>query len=263
MLVFGIILLLAGAGCVFVASRTQRKVHAMMAAETLSVPQLEELRAVSDELGGQGSFRKVCEVVGLTHPAPVGVLRSELAGVECVWHSHRVQRRYKHYDRDDDGRTRVTTRTETVAELTSPHGFALIEGGRTIGVDHGGRRPDGVEMVADRFEPAVAEQPQGVLAGALNVLSAVSGGDRDETIGFQHTEWVLRPGTPMYVLGEVHDIHGPLIIAPPADPKTPFVLSTKSEEQLTAKARTTQRIWAFVGLGLAVAGVALLVLSFL
>jgi hypothetical protein len=64
----------------------------------------------------------------------------------------------------------------------------------------------------------------------------------------------------MYVLGEVHDIDGPLIIAQPADPKTPFVLSTRFEEQLTASARKTQKTWAFVGLGLALAGVVVLVL---
>jgi hypothetical protein len=67
----------------------------------------------------------------------------------------------------------------------------------------------------------------------------------------------------MEVLGEVHDAHGPLVIAPPADPKTPFVLSARSEEQLTASARKTQKIWAFVGLGLAVAGAALLVIALL
>jgi hypothetical protein len=67
----------------------------------------------------------------------------------------------------------------------------------------------------------------------------------------------------MYVLGEVHDAHGPLIIAPPADPETPFVLSTRSEEQLTANARRTQKIWAFVGAGLALAGVVVLALALL
>jgi hypothetical protein len=115
MLWFGIILLLAAVGCLWAATRSRRTVHAMTAAETLSVPELLELQGISAELTGPGQFRKVCEVVGETVPAPVGLLRSELAGVDCVWHAHRVQRRYKHYDRDSDGDTRVTTRTETVA----------------------------------------------------------------------------------------------------------------------------------------------------
>jgi hypothetical protein len=91
MWILGIILLLVGAGCVYAATRAQKNVHAMMAAETLSVPELEELRRISDELGARGSFRKVCEVVGQAHPAPHGLLTSELTGTECVWHSHRVR----------------------------------------------------------------------------------------------------------------------------------------------------------------------------
>jgi len=261
MLVFGIILLLAGAGCVFAASRAQRRVHAMTAAETLTVPELLDRREIAASLGAE--FRTVCEVVGETAPAPVGLLRSELAGVECVWHSSRVQRRYTHHDRDSDGATRVTTRTETVAEQTSPHGWALLCDGHTIGVDHGGRRPEGVEQVVDRFEPAGDRQPQGALAGAISVLGALAGGDRDETIGYQHTEWVLRPGTRMYVLGEVATEpgpsgDGPLVIRPPRDGSA-FVISTRTEEELTADARRGQRIRAWVGAALALGGLALLV----
>ncbi|GAA2852413.1 hypothetical protein GCM10010472_06990 [Pseudonocardia halophobica] len=259
---FGIILLLAAGGCLWGAGRSRRKVHAMTAAETLSVPELLELQGISAELTGPGQFRKVCEVVGETAAAPVGLLRSELAGVDCVWHAHRVQRRYKHYDRDSDGDTRVTTRTETVAEISSPHGWALRRDGHTIGVDHGGRRPDGVETVVDRFEPAHDHRPQGALAGAISVLGALAGGDRDETIGYQHTEWVLRPGTRMYVLGEVDDRDGPLVVRAPRD-GSPFVMSTKTEEELTDSARTGQRIWAWIGAGLGLAGLALVVLAVL
>jgi hypothetical protein len=253
----GIILLLAAGGCLWGAARSQRKVHAMMAAETLSIPELLERQRIATELGGPGTFRLVCEVVGETVPAPVGMLRSELTGTDCVWHSARVQRRYKHYDRDSDGDTTVTTRTETVSEQTSPHGWALLRDGHTIGVDHGGRRPDGAEQVLDRFEQA--QQPVGV----GSVLGALMGGDRDETIGYQHTEWVLRPGTRMYVLGEVDDRDGPLVIRPPREGRTPFVLSTRTEEELTDSSRKGQRVWAFVAAGVALAGLALIVLGVL
>ncbi|GAA4866418.1 GIDE domain-containing protein [Pseudonocardia benzenivorans] len=256
MWVIGVVVVLVGAGFLWSAVRAQRSVHAMLAAETLSVPELEELRRVSDDLGARGSFRKVCEVVGAAHPSPEGVLRSELSGVECVWHSHRVQRRYKHYDRDRDGSTRVTTRTETVAEQTSGLGFALLRDGRTIGVDHAGRRPDGVEQVTDRFE-----QTQEPSNGWADVVGALVGSDRDETIGYQYTEWVLRPGTPMYVLGEVHDAIGPLVIAPPADPKQPFVMSTSTEQQLTDAARGRQRFRSRLGAALVVVGIVVVVLA--
>jgi hypothetical protein len=259
MWILGALLVVGGAACLYAASRAQRRVHAMMAAETLSVPELEELRAISDELGARGSFRKVCEVVGQAHPAPQGLLTSELTGTPCVWHSHRIQRRYRHRSRDSRGNVEVTTRTETVAEHTSSQGFALIRDGRTIGVDPGGQRPDGVEQVTDRFEEAAPGSGSNGLMGILEALA----GTGDDTIGFQYTEWVLRPGTPMYLLGEVHDAIGPLVIARPADRKLPFVMSTRNEEQLTESGRTRQRWLAWTGGGLAVAGLALVPLGIL
>lgn len=249
MWMLGLLLLAGGAAALYGAVRTQRRVHAMLAAETLSVPELEQLRGISDELGARGGFRKVCEVVGAAHPSPAGLLRAELTGIECVWHARRVQRRYRHHSRDEHGRIRVSTRTETVAEQSSAQGFALIRDGHTIGVDLGGRRPDGAEQVADRFEPGGSRGD-----GWANAL----GGARDETLGYQHTEWVLRPGTPLYVLGEVHDATGPLVIAPPAD-GSPFVLSTRPERQLIAADRSRQKLLAWGGAALAVAGPLVLV----
>jgi hypothetical protein len=259
MWILGAALVVGGAACLSAASRTQRRVHAMMATETLSVLELEELRRISDELGARGGFRKVCEVVGQAHPAPHGLLTSELTGTPCVWHSHRIQRRYRHRSRDSRGNVEVTTRTETVAEHTSGQGFALIRDGLTIGVDPGGQRPDGVEQVTDRFEEAAPGSRPGGLMGVLDVLT----GTGDDTLGYQYTEWVIRPGTPMYVLGEVHDAIGPLVIARPTDRKLPFVISTRTEEQLTHSGRTQQRWLAWTGGGLAVAGLALVPLGIL
>ncbi|SFN07640.1 E3 Ubiquitin ligase [Pseudonocardia ammonioxydans] len=255
MLWIGIVLLLAGGGCFWMAVRTQRRVHAMMAAETLAVPELlERARITADLGGGPGGFRLVCEVVGETAPAPVGILRSELAGVECVWHAHRVERRFERRERDDEGRMRTSTHTETVSERTSPHGWPLVRDGHSIGVDPGGVRPDPVEQVLDRFEPGAG--PSGGVGD-----SGFLGGHRDRTVGYRHQEWVLRPGVRMYVLGEVDDRDGPLVIRRPQDRAHPFVLSTRTEEELTTAARAGQRWWArggaaavLLGLVLAVAG---------
>ena len=72
----GLLLLVGGAFCIYLAIDAQRQVHAMMAAETLTVPELEQLRGISDELGARGGFRKVCEVVGGAAPGPQGLLQA-------------------------------------------------------------------------------------------------------------------------------------------------------------------------------------------
>jgi hypothetical protein len=254
MLVFGVILLVVGVACFYFATQTQKEVHAMMAAETLSGPELEELRSISDDLGARGSFRKICEVVGAAHPGPQGMLRAELTGTECVWYGNRVQRRYTEYSRDSEGRQTSSTQTETVAEHSSPEPFALLRDGHVIVVDHGGQKPDGAQQVTDRFVPGERRTE----SGFLGALSALAGKQGDETLGYQYTEWVLRPGTAMYVLGEVHDMRGALTIGRPADRKHPFLISTKSEEELTADARGEQKLWAWGGAGIGLVGVALI-----
>lgn len=138
MVVWGVVLVLIGAACVWGATRSRRKADVMLATDTLSIPELEQLRAASDEMGSRGQLRRYCEVVGTTHPAPVGPLTGPLSGQQCVWYARRTERQFRHYDRDDQGRSRVATRTERVSEEVSPHGWALAQGGLTIGVDHGG-----------------------------------------------------------------------------------------------------------------------------
>src|SRR5689334_17485254 len=132
MWILGLVLVVAGAVGLYLAVRAQRRVRAMTAAETLSVPELEQLRGISDELGAAGGFRKVCEVVGAAAPGPQGLLRSEMTGTECVWHAQRVQRRYRQAETDSDGDTRTVTRTETVAQNASSPTFTIVRDGHSI-----------------------------------------------------------------------------------------------------------------------------------
>ncbi|MGW1676909.1 GIDE domain-containing protein [Saccharopolyspora sp. NPDC002376] len=62
----------------------------------------------------------------------------------------------------------------------------------------------------------------------------------------------------MYVLGEVHDRIGPLMIGKP-EQDSHFVISTRIEDQLRKSARTQHRLLA-IGIPLAaLAGIALIV----
>lgn len=259
MVVIGVILVIAGAVGVLLATRARKRVHAMIAAETLPSGELEMLRRASDEVGGGGHFRKVCEVIGTVEPAPDGPLTSELTSTQCVWHSHRIQRRYRHVSHDSHGRRRTTQRTETVAEHTSIKGFGLRDSSGTVGVDPNGIRPDGVEQVTDRFEPVERSGS----SGFLGTIGRLSGWNSDDTIGYQYTEWVLRPGTQLYVLGEVHDKIGPLVIAKPEQPGDPFIISTRSEDQLRKSSQTQQLALAWGGAAAGALGLVLAVIGLL
>ncbi|MFC7659663.1 hypothetical protein ACFQV8_29435 [Pseudonocardia benzenivorans] len=70
MWVIGVVVVLVGAGFLWSAVRAQRSVHAMLAAETLSVPELEELRRVSDDLGARGASARCARSSARRTPAP-------------------------------------------------------------------------------------------------------------------------------------------------------------------------------------------------
>lgn len=254
MVIFGVLLLIAAVVGFFLMRNARGELHAMIGAETLPVHELETLRTASDEVAGRGRFRKQCEVVGQAHPRPEGPLVSELSKTECVWFRYEVHRRYErvHYR---DGRRNVRKGSEKVAGNTSWEGYALRDShGALIGVDPTGAEPDQPEQVVSRFEPYRRQGPT-VFGFTLPDMFDSSG-----TVGFEYKEWVIRPGRQLYVLGEVHDRIGPLVIGKP-EQGGHFIISTRTEEQLRAH-RTRLHRWLSIGIAVgAPAGLVLVVLG--
>jgi hypothetical protein len=245
--VVGALLIVAAVMGFFVMRATKKELHAMIGTETSSIPELEQLRGVSDELGARGGFRKVAEVVGAAHPRPEGLLVSEISKTECVWYGYRVDRQYERIVYRD-GKRRYSKHTEKVAEFSSSQGYALVDAdGRTIGVDPDGTRPEAVEQAVDRFE-------QGDGGGRFFTT-----GD-NSTIGFEYKEWLIRPGSRLYVLGEVHDKIGPLVIGKPGQPGH-FIISGRTEDELRAD-RTRKHKYLAIGVVVAfVLGLVLIVVG--
>lgn len=227
LIIIGILAMCAAVAGFFLMRRTRSELHTMIGTETLGIPELEDHRRTSDELGAKGGFRKITEVTGAAHPHPDGPLTSEISKTECVWYRYRIDRQYEHVEYRDGKRHR-SRRTEKVAEHTSSTGYALIdEHGQTIGVDPTGTEPDGVEQTVDRFEPHHGDNRANLFG--IQLPSFFSG--NDSTIGFDYKEWLIRPGRRMYILGEVHDKIGPLVIARP-EQGGHYIISTRTEDEL-------------------------------
>ncbi len=255
LIVVGIVLILLSIGGFWYMQRLKLELHAMIGTDTLSLPELADLRKIAHDLGA--SFTKVAEVVGAAHPNPSGPLIAELSKTECVWYRYQIERQYEHvYYRD--GRRHRTKRTEKVTDYTSQQGYALIDPqGRTIGVDPGGTEPGGIEQTVSTFEPYRGGN-EGMRMFSIRLPDIF--GNRDSTIGFEYKEWVIRPGRAMYILGEVHDRIGPLVIGKPEDGGH-FIISTRTEAELRAARAKSHKLTAIaviaafvLGLGLTVAG---------
>jgi E3 Ubiquitin ligase len=251
MIFIGILLLLVAAGLLRWRQVTVRKLTAMTGAETVPCADLAALRDAAAEAAGPGSFRLACEVIGTAEAGDAGLLTAELSSTKCVWHRHVVRRRYESVSTDSKGNRTRTTTTERVAEHSTSTPFVVRDASGTMVVDPGDVTIDRAERVVNRFDPA------GV-SGLLSVtgLSGVtpSGGG---TLGYEYEEWVVRPGQRMYVLGEASDRDGRFVIAKPEEGQ--FVVSTRSEEELTRGATRDRMIATIAAPVAAVAGLALVV----
>lgn len=227
---------------------------AMRTVDTLPAAELHDLcQKVAAELGA-GSFRQAAEVKGIIRcDAP---LRSQLAGVDCVYFDAKVTQEYEetYTTTDNQGkRVRRTRRgSEVMSRATSAVPFFVEDASGRMEV-----HPEGAEFIAEsvasRFDTSHADRSTLSFGQfSLNLTSAATG---RRVLGYRYEESAIPLQRDIYVLGEASDGEGRLRIQKP-EAKLPFLISLKSEAQLTESARR----WSIgFRVGAALAGLAGLV----
>ncbi|MFI7098212.1 GIDE domain-containing protein [Streptomyces sp. NPDC050161] len=250
----GLIALVAAALCGFLHRVSRTRTRVMERTETLPVRDLRALHEAAADAAGAGHFRYRCEVAGQARAHKDGALRSQIAELDCVWHRHKVTRKYEETYRDGNGNRKRRTRTEVVSEHATSTAFFVEDATGKMVIRPGEHTVVGAEKVVDRFDPHTA----GGNSLSIGPLSLNLGGDG--TIGFRHEEWIVRPGSRFFVHGEAGDGGGRLAVGAPEEGGV-FVMSVKPEEELLRGERRKALLLA-AGTGvLGVAAVALLVLA--
>ena len=257
MLIAGGVLLVIAIAAFFWARSERSGARKATATETMACGDISSLSSgVADEVGG-GAFTQRCEVVGAARPGPAGALKAPDSKADAVWARTTVKHKYWVMEQQTtDGRTtRVRReREEEVSSIDTDTPFAIEDDSGTVLVHPSGADIDQPEQVADRFERATVGES--ISDGILS--SIFRSGDDSGTIGFKHEEWIIRPGTRLYVQGEVADRTGGLVFSEPAD-DGPFLISTRSEEEIVSGKLRNAKIATAIGAVAAVAGVALLI----
>lgn len=254
-IIVGSILVLVAAVSAFAVVLERRSIQRMTTTETISAADLAELREAAVTAGGEGSFGHPAEVAGVVRFGPDGPLTSQLTKTECVWHRHKVERKYK--ERRGE---RTHKKTETLTSHRTDEPFYLEDSTGRVLV-----RPsvsvDKPRKAFDEFrEPLADALPTGA-GGFASVRGVVAAfGDRDDTIGFRSREWVLEEGTRVYVLGEASDLGDEVVVGEPSGPE-PLVISTRSESELGSDHGRQGVIYLLGGLACLIGGVALIVLG--
>jgi hypothetical protein len=245
LIVTAIIFLGMALGILYQLRASQKKVAVVQATPTSSAGKASSM-----------SPGEMVEIIGtLRCPTPV---TSQLTGEPCAFFKSELIREYEADEPGPNDRTRRVKRKETVASRSERASFSVQDAMGSVLVNPDGAEIDGLEVV-NRFDQDTGKASIfGSLVVDLGPLT-ISG---QRTLGYRHVEQVLKLDKPVYVLGVVCE--GGSIGAARADHQDmPFIISHRSEADLTAHLQREQRslrIWC--GLCVAV-GVVLVIAAFI
>jgi hypothetical protein len=253
MIVIGIILIVVGIVLFFVQRNQKQRAFSVRSARLVTAQELHQMAGeIAKEIGG-GSWRDYVKVNGMIQcDRP---LTSELKQMPCVHYSMTVTREYeeKVTKTDSDGnRTTETNRgSETVSSNKQSVPFMVKDATGTIEVNPEGANIETVKVL-DEFQQG--EQRGGMLSfGGFSLTiggmssGGVFGGSGRRTIGYRYQEHILPLERRVLVVGTASDSTGSVTLQKPLDGEKKYIISLKTEEELTKAADNTAQL-AFYGM---------------
>ena len=246
---------LMAAGGAYLAFVQKKKTEGMVTElKFMKATPLQELhgtwKSLCDEGMGEG-FRDFIETNGAA--STDGEITAPYSGQPCAYYEATVLREYEKQetstDKDGKVKTSRTRGSETVSSQKSSSPLYLAEGDVRIGIDLDGATlhlKDG----ADRFEPYESSKTYTFFGVQFSSPSGV------RTLGFKYKEKIIPLGHPLYVAGEARQSAGNLRIGKPSEKGKPFIVSVKSEEEVTAGVEGKAKIQFYIGIALVVIGLA-------
>jgi len=278
MLWVGLVLIVIGAVLFFLSTRAANKAHYMQATETSKVGDLLSLvgEIKADMPAGMSTgWRDYVELKGrVACDEPLRGELSDTPAAICETTVERVvERREERRDAQGNVRTEWRKHTDTVSSNRREAPFYLEDDTGRLRIKPTAKAVELVKVV-DRFEqPNAIEQMSGgnlVLNHGGFRLSVSTGGflggSSSRTIGYKFIEKILPVGGPLYALGEVADTDDEgVVLRQPTDDqkKRPFLVSGKTEEELTRSSKKKATIMKVIAGVLAAGGVALAIVGVL
>lgn len=230
--IIGIVLLIVSVIFYWEWQKTIKKVQALKDTETSSVAQLSEMsRAIATELGTIGAFKEQVEVKGIIHSA--NPIIAELSQHPCVYAKMQVIEKYEetYYQTDEKGnRQKITRQGSTIlASNVLQINFQLDDDTGKIQINPNDAEIEAIEVV-NRYELAPNHQSS-LSFGEFHLDIPLHNSGDKRVLGYQYNEWILPVESKIYVLGEISDSDGHLVIHQPLDKNNRFLITHKSKEE--------------------------------
>ncbi len=252
-IIFGAILIIVGVVFWIMRGKKATKLHVLEINETSKTNEVIENYKSMAEVHGPGAFSIYAELKGKAIASTPEI--GEFSKKECAYYRANVTREYEELETKTDSNGHTTKRWVKKTQNVSSHtntspDFAIKDDTGEILVD-----PTGAEMHTiksfSKFEKG--DTPQG---GGLNISIGgfnISSGASIRTIGYRYEEHSIPLNTDLYVIGDVNDRSGRLMVSKPKEKTSPYIVSTKSEDELTdslGKSVQWMKITSFIGFGL-------------
>lgn len=250
--VIGVILIVVGVVCIFMKKSSQKRLMALSLTDTYTAAKLIELqKAIAGEMGA-GSFRQLAEVRGAVEcPDP---LTAELSKEKCIYYRSDVDIEYEenYYEENPQTKRRELRTRRTSENITSVErgaDFYVKDETGKVRVNPAGAEFDLIKSV-DRFEPASSVNYANGAIRWGNFSFSVGSFDymREgrKILGYKFTEHIFPLKQKVFVIGEATDSMGEVQIAKPSDSEGVFVITNKSEEQLSKEAKSSAQTFDII-----------------
>lgn len=237
---FAFILILAGVGLLVMAWLHRSRLQNMSDTRTYTAAQL-------NGAPGRGLAGKLVEVKGKVVCSDPAI--SSESKIPCAIYKTLVEQKVRQRRRELDGDVRSTSNWETVHDIKDARDFYVEDATGRVKV-----YPSGAETVLEATMDEYASR-------GLDIMTSLRGYFADEqVVAARRKEEVLRVGSSVYVLGELHFRDGGSSIVIPEGGGR-YLISVKSEEELAAD--SLKRIaWGFYGgVSMIVIGIVIFVVS--
>jgi hypothetical protein len=187
-------------------------------------------------------------------------LIAEYSKSECIYYSIKVSREYEAVETRTNKDGKVTQhwvrKHENVLdkEFYAP-GFAIHDQYGRIRISHNNAKLETIQSFST-FEREEAQDKINLPFDFDNLIKNNRGTD-GRTIGYKHIEHSIPLGYNLFVVGTATDVRGELEIAKAIEKNKPFLISIKSETEITegfTRSSKRSKIWGYVliAIGLAI-----------
>ncbi|WP_372371069.1 E3 ubiquitin ligase family protein [Candidatus Uabimicrobium sp. HlEnr_7] len=246
----------------FIRNSSIKKLQNMIDTPTSTVKQLEDRLHHSKGQNANEEYREQVEVKGkIVCEKP---LIGELSKRECVYYdtkvTHEYEETYKERDSNGNSVTRRRRSSDVMTKDTRHIPFYLEDETGKILIEGEGADMDTVQVV-NKLERHPRNNNLAMGNMVLDLARVITNQSRNRTIGYRLKESIVPLDKKLYILGEVSSNDKTLSIRKPVASGSPFIISTKSEEQLIRSQQSTAKWMAIIAYVFFIASATLILIA--